>query len=206
MQIRYFIQYISKTLPVFCQPLKKTIQLHPHIARRFWGINAAIKRDPKAENNAIIVSREAIPSSSREAYLSCSYIVCGLVPSFIVLSLVAVRPIFNLARYYLQISTAISSPMVSPVWASRALPMVAMSMSGTWATLLNLPLHLLHPLPITPHNIPYMSNPIEIKLQLIDLPQYIMKSCNLCIGYGNCVASSIILLLHHYLRLFREPI
>jgi hypothetical protein len=51
-----------------------------------------------------------------------------------------------------------------------------------------------------------MSYLIKIILQLVNLPQYIMKSCNLCIGNRNRVPGSVILLCCHGIRLLGEVV
>jgi hypothetical protein len=93
-------------------------------------------------------------------------------------------------------------PMAS-AGASSALSMMTMSVP-TAGAMLHLLFHLFHPLPVAPHNIPYMFYPIEIHLQLIDLSQYIVKSRNLGISYRNRIPGPIVLLLRHHLRLLGE--
>ena len=73
-----------------------------------------------------------------------------------------------------------------------------MSVTAARVTVLQL-LHLLHPLLIAPHNIPNMSYPVEIHLQCVNLRQYVVKSRNLGIWYGNRIASPVVLLLCHHL-------
>lgn len=87
---------------------------------------------------------------------------------------------FFLGRVYVfpqhYCAVSVSSPVVvsmamSPVRASRALSMMmAVPMPTARATVLVLLLHLLHPLPIAPHNVPNMPDTIEVHLQLINLP------------------------------------
>lgn len=81
-----------------------------------------------------------------------------------------------------------------------------MSVRATGAAMLNLALHVLHPLPIAPHNIPNMSNPIKIYLQLINLPQDLVEAGNLGISSRNRIARPVVLLLRHHLRLLREVV
>ena len=74
-----------------------------------------------------------------------------------------------------------------------------MSVATTRAAALQLLLHLLNPLPIAPHNVSDMPYPVEVHLQLINLPQYVVEVRNLRIRHGNCIARSVVLLLCNHL-------
>ena len=78
-----------------------------------------------------------------------------------------------------------------------------MSVTARAATL-QLLFHLLNPLPITPHNVSYMSYPVKIDLQLINLPQYVVKSRNLGVCNLDRIACPVVLLLCHHLGLLGE--
>jgi hypothetical protein len=49
-----------------------------------------------------------------------------------------------------------------------------------------------------------MSYPVEVHLQLINLPYYVVKSRNLGIRYLYRIACPVVLLLCHHLGLFGE--
>ena len=83
---------------------------------------------------------------------------------------------------------------------------MTVSMSMARAAMLQLLLHLRHPLPIAPHNIPNMSYPIKIHFQLVNLPQYIVEARNLGISNRNRIPGSVVLLLSHHLRLVTQII
>jgi hypothetical protein len=89
--------------------------------------------------------------------------------------------------------------MMPPTGASSALSMMVMPMPPAGAAALNLLLHILHPLPVSPYYVPNMPYPIKINLQFVDLPQYIVEPGYLGISDRNRIACPVVLLLRYHL-------
>lgn len=70
--------------------------------------------------------------------------------------------------------------------------------------LLDPSLHLLHSLPIAPHNIPNMLNTIEIILQLVNLSIDLPEARYLGICHVDRITGTVILLLRHSRRLLGQ--
>jgi hypothetical protein len=94
--------------------------------------------------------------------------------------------------------------MMTPARASRALAVPVSVSAAARTAVLQLLFHFLNSRPVTPHNISYMSYSVEIHLQLINLPQYIVKPLYFLICHLNRISGSIILLLSHDGRLIRQ--
>lgn len=63
------------------------------------------------------------------------------------------------------------------------------------AAALEVTLHCLYSGPVPPHNLPYIGDPVEIFLQLVNLPQYLMEPRDLRIGGFDQVVCAVVLCL-----------
>jgi hypothetical protein len=155
------------------------------------------------------MSREAVPSSSREAFYltppANSQIGYLLIFSALIVWSRNRKLYCTPFPYYSQYALSKSSSvMVTSARASRAL-VVPVSMSATARTaVLQLLFHFLHSRPVTSHDISYMSDAIKVYFQLVNLPQYIMKPLDFLIRHLNRISGSIVLLLSHHRRLIGQ--
>lgn len=84
--------------------------------------------------------------------------------------------------------------------------LMPMAMSARALRRIQLPFQFLDSRPIPPDNIPDMSYAIEIHLQLVNLPQYLMEARNLRVRNLNGIARPVVLLHDHRLALLRQVV
>lgn len=79
-------------------------------------------------------------------------------------------------------------------------------MAAGRTAIIQLPLQRFHSGPVLLHNLLDMGNAVEIHLELIELADYGRVACNLLVGAGYYVASSVILDLGEHVGLLAEAV